>query len=163
LIVVGIAAGLYLASMALPVVGFKVRGWDPTTYVCGYEVFLTSFRAFYADDGWEWERIALVAAWMANPAIWCAFVCLVVGWRYAASILAGTSCILGMCALPEHGPWIIGLPGYWFWWGSFVAAFLGALFVLPRRSLAYAEDFAPMNEAPNIPFASPTNDPLTPV
>jgi hypothetical protein len=40
---------------------------------------------------------------------------------------------------------------------------LSAMFAFARPAPAYAQDFAPMTGPPQIPLASPTNDPLTPV
>jgi hypothetical protein len=141
----------------------------------GYEAFEAAFRVTFliteeeltSDEkkdllgSAEWLEIG--AAWFANPAFWLALICIAAGWRECAVVIAGLAVLLSMSVLLHWWQNLPRLPGYWFWWGSFVAALLGAMFVLPRRAPAYAVDFAPMADIPEIPFASSTNDPLTPV
>ena len=146
-IAVGVPAILYGMSMILPVGGSNTF---PTFTEPGYVAFEAGMEAIDRHDlGWHRKRVELIAAWLANPAIWIALVCLAYGRRRAALLAAGAGSVLAMSVLPTWLRFLIDYPGYWFWWGSAVAAVLTALFVLPPPAAQFAEDFGPLDRPPS--------------
>lgn len=145
LIAVAVPVVLYTASMFLPFAILPISGTGPVEFatVFGHEAFQGCLRCFYLDGGWDRERVIFASAWMANPAVWCAFVFLAMGWRRMAMICAGVACVLALGVLYE-GTWFIDCPSYWFWLGSTVAALSSACFLLKRPSPPQADDYGPL-------------------
>lgn len=150
LIAVAVPTGLYLASLFLPVVG-SLSSKSTMTFP-GYDAFVIGFRALTLAE-WDWDlvRFGLAVAWMANPALWAALVCVLISRPRPAIISAGIACGLSACVLPSWWEEVSQYPGYWAWWGSSVAALLAALFLLPRPRPRFADDFGPLPGSPPAP------------
>lgn len=161
LIAVAVPTGLYLASMFLLVASpFATRTGSKLPSFPGYDAFELGFRALTVlDPDWDLVRVGLAVAWLANPALWTAFVCLLIGRRRTAIVSAVIACGLSVCVLPSWWDEVSQCPGYWAWWGSSVAALLAALFLLPRPRPAFADDFGPL---PGSPPAPPPEAALSP-
>ena len=134
---------LYLASMIVPAFGPVTVWGDPYP---GHEVFRAGYRSVFelGEPGWGRELATLQATWFANPAMWVAFVFLVIGRRRGAIVAAGLGSFLCLGILTTPGRSVVEYPGYWLWWGSAVTALLVALFVLPRRPQPGADDYRPL-------------------
>jgi hypothetical protein len=142
LIAVAIPAVLYTASLFLPVAVLPMSGTGDLQFVTifGYEAFQGCLRCFYLDGVRDLARVIYASAWMANPALWCAFAFLGLGWRRMAMICAGVACVLALGVLYE-GTWFIDCPAYWFWLGSMVATLLSACLLLKPTPPASADDY----------------------
>jgi len=74
----------------------------------------------------------LVAAWLANPAIWIALIFFVDECWRMARVTAGCGLALGLAVLPRYYLVVGFLPGYWFWLGS-AALILTASSIVSRK------------------------------
>jgi hypothetical protein len=148
LIAMSIPTVLYMASLFMTIAIIPISGTGPLRFnrVSGYEAFRHCFQSFYFRYGWDWGRIGCGTVWMANPAIWCAFVFIAAGRRRMAVISAITACALALAGCFE---WtlFVSYPGFWFWWGSMVTAILSECFLMRRSSPPQAEDYGPLKNS----------------
>lgn len=156
-VAVFVPAAMYLISLMAPVADpFTARYSSPQS---GATAFRIGWNAMVGDFeiGWPLERLEIVAAWWANPAIWAALVSYVCGWRKLTMVSAGAGAVLAMGVVPHWWEILIKHAGFWLWSGSAVVTLLMAMFGLPRRLPAFAQDYGPLGEAPARSELSPAN------
>jgi hypothetical protein len=113
-----IGGGAYLAALLLPVATiFFLGGIVPFPGYMGFQVQWECLTS--TDPQWDRDRVLAACSWFANPAIWIALVCLVIGWWRAAGLSGAAGLILCLVALPLFcGDRVVSGPGYWAWLGS---------------------------------------------
>jgi len=118
----------------------------------GFEAFKAGWMATFEMDEWSLERLGLSCAWFANVAFGIALLAIVFGFRRYAVLVAACACLMSMSVLPHWWPELLKHAGYWFWWGSMIAAVFSAVFILPRPRNPFVDDFGPLkNSGPSNP------------
>jgi uncharacterized membrane-anchored protein len=126
--IVAVAASLLLFLARLLLDAFYIdRPDNPRAWSLGFGLLLVGWLAVL--DG--------VPAWLANPAVLCAWILLLIGFRRAALVSAGLALALALSFLRCHqvltdsaGTYsrITGYgPGYWLWVSSMAAALVGGI------------------------------------
>jgi hypothetical protein len=141
-------AAMYLISLMVPVVDPMAAPYSSPQ--SGATAFRNGWNAMVLDFEGQWplERLELVAAWWANPAIWAALISFAFGWRNLAMITAGAGAVLAMTVVPRWWEGLIQHPAFWLWWGSAIVTLLMAIFGLRRRLPAAAQDYCPLGAPP---------------
>jgi hypothetical protein len=122
---VGVAAALYAASLALPTAAPFNPRFSGTVYP-GWDAFQTGWWALVAFEPNEPDWWVLGGAWLVNPLVWVAAVATLAGRRRAAGWLAWAAVSLCLPALVQFGGMIAGQPGYWCWLASAVLLAAGS-------------------------------------
>jgi hypothetical protein len=150
-----VPAAMYLISLMVPVADpLAAPHSSPQTGATAFRVAWNVMFLHY-EGGWPLERLELVAAWWANPAIWAALISFAFGWRKPAMITAGAAAVLAMSVVPGWWEGLIHHPAFWLWWGSAIVTLLLATFGLPRRLPAFGQDYGPLGAPPTRPELSP--------
>jgi hypothetical protein len=118
---------LYLLALLLPTAEVTVFDKSVPNKFAGYEAFELGWKALTAWDKWNADRAILAAAWLANPAIWAALVCVARGWRRWTMLAASLGLALALIALPRWYSKVASQPGYWVWLGSAVVPLIASM------------------------------------
>lgn len=101
----------------------KFRRWT------GYKTFLLGWHLlthWKRDDPFIGLQLAAVTGWMANPAVWLAFVSAVRRrwWWVRVFGGVGVSLALSLLIVPKFADALAGQPGYWAWAISAIGMFV---------------------------------------
>ena len=110
--VIAVPPALYFVSLLAPAAGPVLKGGSGFE---GHEAYRYAYRGAFELDDWFPERIELILGWLANPAMWIAFGCVMIGLRRVALVVAGLACGLCMAVLPSWGKLVVEYPAFWLW------------------------------------------------
>lgn len=131
-VLISLAGALYVASLLLPTVDAV---WGSSGASPGYVAFAEGWGCIFTRDPWEFGRVVMVIAWLANPAVWLALAAIAAGrWRMA-SIFS----LFAVGAMMQVGVFfwdaLIWKPGFWVWLagGALLAAASSVTTIRERR------------------------------